>query len=64
MPVMRLAQDGRDYFDLHHTPDDTLDKIDPEAMTQNVAAYAAFLWVLANTDVELRADDLPNDDTN
>lgn len=54
MPVMRLTQDGRDYFDLHHTPDDTLDKIDPEAMTQNVAAYAAFLWVLANTDVELR----------
>jgi Zn-dependent M28 family amino/carboxypeptidase len=54
MPVMRLAQDGRDYFDLHHTPDDTLDKIDPEAMTQNVAAYAAFLWVLANSDVDLR----------
>ena len=54
MPVLRLAQDGRDYFDLHHTPDDTLDKIDPEAMTQNVAAYAAFLWVLANTDIDLR----------
>jgi hypothetical protein len=29
-----------------------------------VAADGAFLWVLANTDVELRADDLPNDDTN
>ncbi|MEE4299133.1 MAG: M20/M25/M40 family metallo-hydrolase [Pseudomonadales bacterium] len=55
MPVLRLAQDGRDYFDLHHTPDDTLDKIDPQAMTQNVAAYAAFLWVLANTDVDLRS---------
>ena len=55
MPVMRLAQDGRDYFDLHHTPDDTLDKIDPEALTQNVAAYAVFLWVLANSDVDLRA---------
>ena len=56
MPVLRLAQDGRDYFDLHHTPDDTLDKIDAESMTQNVAAYAAFLWVLANTDVDLRAE--------
>ena len=54
MPALSLAQDGRDYFDLHHTPDDTLDKIDPEAMSQNVAAYAAFLWVLANTDVDLR----------
>ncbi|MEM8800046.1 MAG: M20/M25/M40 family metallo-hydrolase, partial [Pseudomonadota bacterium] len=27
MPVVSLNQDGRDYFDLHHTPDDTFDKI-------------------------------------
>ncbi|MGF1605129.1 MAG: M20/M25/M40 family metallo-hydrolase [Rhodothalassiaceae bacterium] len=56
MPALRLAQDGTDYFDLHHTPDDTLDKIDAEALDQNVAAYAAFLWVLANSDVRLRPD--------
>ena len=31
-----LRQDGTDYFDLHHTPDDTLDKIDPKALAQNV----------------------------
>ena len=54
LPAFRLAQDGRDYFDLHHTPDDTLDKINPEALAQNVAAYAVFLWVAANTDVDFR----------
>ena len=28
VPVADLAQDGLDYFDLHHTPNDTLDKIE------------------------------------
>ena len=51
-----LAQDGTDYFDLHHTPDDTLDKIDPEALAQNVAAYAAFTYLAAEMDVEFRRD--------
>lgn len=54
LPATRLAQDGRDYFDLHHTPDDTLDKVDPDALDQNVAAYAVYLWVLANSDIDLR----------
>ncbi len=43
-----LAQDGSDYFDLHHTPDDTLDKIDPQALAQNVAAYAVFAYLAAD----------------
>ncbi|MBE2210383.1 MAG: M28 family peptidase [Xanthomonadaceae bacterium] len=43
-----LQQDGTDYFDLHHSPDDTLDKVDPEALRQNVAAYAVFAWLAAN----------------
>lgn len=51
---VRLQQDGTDYFDLHHTPDDTFDKIDPEALAQNVAAYAVFLNMAANSDVTLR----------
>ncbi len=45
-----LAQDGSDYFDLHHTPDDTLDKIDPEALAQNVAAYTVFAYLAAQAD--------------
>ncbi len=46
----RLAQDGTDYFDLHHTPDDTFDKIDPQAMAQNVAAYAVFAYLAASAE--------------
>jgi hypothetical protein len=48
--TIRLSQDGMDYFDLHHTPDDTFDKIDPEAMAQNTAAYAALVWMISETD--------------
>lgn len=47
VPVIDLNQDGTDYFDLHHTPDDTLDKVDPEALKQNVAAWAAMLYLAA-----------------
>ena len=43
-----LRQDGTDYFDLHHTPDDTFDKIDPAALAQNVAAYAVFAYLAAD----------------
>ena len=49
VPVIDLNQDGTDYFDLHHTPDDTLDKIDPAALKQNVAAWAAMLYLAAES---------------
>ena len=42
-----LRQDGTDYFDYHHTPDDTLDKIDPQALAQNTAAYTVFAYLAA-----------------
>jgi carboxypeptidase Q len=48
VPAITLQQDGTDYFDLHHTADDTLDKIDPDKLAQNVAAYTAMLAVVAN----------------
>jgi Zn-dependent M28 family amino/carboxypeptidase len=47
VPGVTLAQDGTYYFDLHHTPDDTLDKVDPEDLRQNVAAWTAMLGVLS-----------------
>ena len=47
VPAVGLSQDGTYYFDMHHTPDDTLDKVDPEALRQNVAAWTAMLAVLA-----------------
>jgi carboxypeptidase Q len=46
-PGVELTQDGTYYFDIHHTPDDTLDKVDPEALRQNVAAWTAMLAVLS-----------------
>ncbi|SFG30196.1 Zn-dependent amino-or carboxypeptidase, M28 family [Novosphingobium sp. CF614] len=48
LTVIDLGQDGTRYFDLHHTPDDTLDKIDPAALQQNVDAWAAVLKIIAN----------------
>lgn len=46
--VIDLRQDATRYFDIHHTPDDTLDKVDPVQLRQNVAAWTAALAVLAN----------------
>ncbi|MEG3179967.1 M28 family peptidase [Sphingomonas sp. LT1P40] len=48
-----LQQDGTRYFDLHHTPDDTLDKIDRSQLRQNVAAWTAMLAVVANAPEEI-----------
>lgn len=45
-----LGQDGTDYFDLHHNADDTLDKVDPDAIAQNVAAYAVFAYLTAQAE--------------
>ena len=54
VPTLRLHQDGRDYFDLHHTADDTVDKLDARALDQNVAAFAVFAWLVADSNVSFR----------
>jgi hypothetical protein len=46
-PWINLGQDGTRYFDIHHTPDDTLDKIDAAQMRQNVAAWTTVLAILS-----------------
>ena len=48
-----LNQSGLDYFDVHHTPDDTLDRIDPEKLRQNVAAWTAMLAIVADAPEEI-----------
>jgi hypothetical protein len=53
LAVIDLQQDGTRYFDLHHTPDDTLDKVDPEQMRQNVIAWTMVLEEVANYAGEL-----------
>jgi carboxypeptidase Q len=53
VPGIDLNQSGLRYFDVHHTPDDTLERVDPEQMRQNVAAWTAMLAVVANAPEEL-----------
>lgn len=50
MAALTLTQDGTHYFDWHHTPNDTLDKIDPKELAQNVAVYAVFSYMAAQAD--------------
>ena len=49
MAAVDLRQDGTTYFDYHHTENDTLDKIDPEELAQNAAAYAVLAWLSAQS---------------
>lgn len=46
-PGVGLNQDGTRYFDLHHTANDTLDKVDPAQLRQNVAAWTAVVAILS-----------------
>ena len=45
-----LSGDGTFYFDLHHTAEDSLDKIKPSDLSFNTAAYAALLYLVAEYD--------------
>lgn len=47
VPGFGLMPESRHYFDFHHTPADTLDKIDPDHLARCVAAFASLVWVLA-----------------
>jgi hypothetical protein len=60
VPVVTPGQNGLDYFDYHHTPDDTFDKIDPEEFRQNIAVYAAFAYIAAETGWDFRKQPEPD----
>jgi hypothetical protein len=46
--IIDLQQDGTRYFDIHHTPNDTLDRIDRDQLRQNVAVWTQVVGILAN----------------
>lgn len=46
--LIDLEQDGTRYFGLHHTPDDTLDKVDPVQLRQSVEAWATVLKIVGD----------------
>lgn len=48
-PALQLHQDGSRYFDVHHSARDTLDRIDPQALRQNLACWAACAWLAAQS---------------
>lgn len=49
VPVFGIGADSSLYFDVHHTADDTLDKIDPKELDTDVAAAAALAYALAES---------------
>lgn len=46
--LMGHRVDGTRYFDYHHSHADTIDKIDPQDLSQNVAFLAAVTYVIAD----------------
>lgn len=48
VPVASVRQDGTTYFDLHHTANDTLDKIEPDNLEQVTEAFSRVARAVAN----------------
>lgn len=47
VPVIDFQSDARAYFDVHHTVNDTLSKVERKTLDQTVAAYAAAAYLAA-----------------
>ncbi|MFY9910642.1 MAG: M20/M25/M40 family metallo-hydrolase [Candidatus Sulfotelmatobacter sp.] len=48
VPAFGVMPDGRTYFNYHHTAADTLDKVVPSELRENVAAMAVLAYGLTN----------------
>jgi Zn-dependent M28 family amino/carboxypeptidase len=46
-PVLEIQHDATRYFDVHHTANDTLDRVDSAGLDRHVAAYAALAYLAA-----------------
>jgi Zn-dependent M28 family amino/carboxypeptidase len=44
---LSMRPDASHYFDLHHSPADTIDKVDPDDLQRNAAAMALMAYLLA-----------------
>src|SRR5262249_52021614 len=47
VPSFDLSQDFSAYFDVHHSENDTVDRLDPEGLAQSAAGYASVAWAVA-----------------
>ncbi len=48
VPMMAYAGDSNKYFTIHHTPADTVDRIDPQEVSKAAASLAAMIYVVAD----------------
>ena len=55
VPKALVQQDLMRYFDVHHSADDTLDRVDRRQLAQATAVWAAFTYLAADSDVDFRA---------
>jgi len=55
VPTVSLVHDASDYFDYHHTANDTADKVDPKSLDQCVAAYLGLTAAVADSGMMFRA---------
>jgi carboxypeptidase Q len=53
VPSVGLVVDDTRYFDVHHTPADTMDKINRNDLTLNVAAAAVIAYIVADMPARL-----------
>src|SRR5213596_3220126 len=53
VPAFSPMQDSRFYFNYHHTPADTLDKIVPRELQENAAVVAVAAYAFANAEQSL-----------
>jgi Zn-dependent M28 family amino/carboxypeptidase len=54
VPIMTYSQDASRYFDTHHSANDVIDRVDRKSLDQNVAAWAALIYAVADSDVDFR----------
>jgi carboxypeptidase Q len=48
VPMMAYVGDSTKYFTIHHTPADTVDRIEPQEVSRAAAAIAAIVYVVAD----------------
>jgi carboxypeptidase Q len=48
VPMMAYAGDSNKYFTIHHTPADTVDRIDPQEVSKAAASLAVMIYVVAD----------------
>ncbi|MRV72498.1 M20/M25/M40 family metallo-hydrolase [Duganella sp. FT92W] len=53
VPLFEPVVDTHSYFHFHHTPADTLDKVEPDSLKRHVAVMSSLTWFLANMEQPL-----------